>query len=129
MKSLVNWPSNDHHKLPEYNGSEKDVFKVICDYFTGSSGPLTLFSMYNAFVEAFIRAEAHDVQVHQSRDLADDDDDCSLSSRDSVHSLVMKMASPMPCQLKKSSFSTLPQGPEALSRYRIFIFPESLDQN
>ena len=95
MKSLVNWPGNDNHKLPEYSGSEKDVFKVICDYFTNASGPLTTFSLYNLLVEAFVRVEACDIHFRKSKEQTDEEDDSySLSSRGSVQSLVMKMASP-----------------------------------
>ncbi len=104
MKSLVNWPSSDQHKLPEYSGSEKDVFKVICDYFTGASAPLTLFSLYGVLVEALIRAETYDAQIAQLNDEAPDDVEeaaASLSSLDSARSLVMKMASPLPCPPKR----------------------------
>lgn len=95
MKSLVNWPCSENHKLPEYSGSEKDVFKVICDYFTNASGPLTTFSLYNLLVEAFIRVEACDIHYRKSREQKEEEDDSySLSSRGSVQSLVMKMASP-----------------------------------
>ncbi len=98
MKSLVNWPSNENHKLPEYQGSEKDVFKVICDYFTNASSPLSTFSLYNILVEAFIRSEAADLKFRKSKEPTEDDeeDGFSLGSRDSVRSLVIQMASPMP---------------------------------
>ena len=96
MKSLVNWPSGENHKLPEYRGSEKDVFKVICDYFTNASSPLTTFHLYNTLVEAFVRAEASDLHFRRSKDQSEDDEDgFSLSSRGSIQSLVMKMASPV----------------------------------
>ena len=94
MKSLVNWPSNEKHKLPEYSGSEKDVFKVICDYFTNTSSPLTTFSLYNLLVEAFIRAEATDVKFRKAQEQSEDNEEEALKG--SVQSLVMKMASPAP---------------------------------
>lgn len=97
MKSLVNWPSNEKHKLPEYHGSEKDVFKVICDYFTNASSPLSTFSLYNILVEAFIRSEAADLNFRKSIELTgnDDEDGFSLHSRDSARNLVLEMASPI----------------------------------
>ena len=97
MKSLVNWPSNEKHKLPEYHGSEKDVFKVICDYFTNASSPLSTFSLYNILVEAFIRSEAADLTFRKSVELSgnEDEDELSLPSRDSVRNLVLEMASPV----------------------------------
>ncbi|XP_046650662.1 DEP domain-containing protein 1B-like isoform X3 [Daphnia pulicaria] len=96
MKSLVNWPSNEKHKLPEYHGSEKDVFKVICDYFTNASSPLSTFSLYNILVEAFIRSEAADLNFRKSIELTgnEDEDAFSLNSRDSARNLVLEMASP-----------------------------------
>ena len=97
MKSLVNWPANENHKLPDYRGSKRDVFKVICDYFTNASGPLTTFSLYNLLVEAFIRAEAADLQFRKAGSIKDEaeEEEETLSSRsNSVQSLVMKMASP-----------------------------------
>lgn len=96
MKSLVNWPSNENHKLPEYQGSEKDVFKVICDYFTNVTSPLSTFSLYNILVEAFIRSEAADLNFRKSKESSEGEEDgFSLCSRDSVRNLVMQMASPM----------------------------------
>ena len=96
MKSLVNWPSNENHKLPEYQGSEKDVFKVICDYFTNASSPLSTFTLYNILVEAFIRSEAADLNFRKSKEQTEEDeeDGFSLGSRDSVRSLVIQMATP-----------------------------------
>ncbi|XP_057374612.1 DEP domain-containing protein 1B-like isoform X2 [Daphnia carinata] len=97
MKSLVNWPSNENHKLPEYQGSEKDVFKVICDYFTNASTPLSTFYLYNILVEAFIRSEAADLTFRKPNEPSDDreDDAFSLHSRDSARGLVLEMASPI----------------------------------
>lgn len=111
MKSLVNWPASNNHKLPEYSGSEKDVFKVICDYFTNTSGPLTTFSMYNILIESFIRAEAYDAQFRNNRNDNNDEDACSFGSRDSVHSLVMKMASPVRRPNIKNQAATLETNP------------------
>lgn len=128
MKSLVNWPANENHKLPDYRGSERDVFQVICDYFTNASGPLTTFSLYNLLVEAFIRAEAADLQFRQANkdpvtDNAENEGDgdgsssgstSTLSSRSSsVQSLVMKMASPA---VRKTSTPLNQPGPHP-SRY------------
>lgn len=128
MKSLVNWPSNENHKLPDYSGSERDVFKVICDYFTNASGPLATFALYNLLVEAFIRAEAADLQFRQQQPAAVEETDeaqqedlrssCStLSSRSSsVRSLVMKMASPAIIQRGGKKTST-PIGQDSSSDY------------
>lgn len=97
MKSLVNWPANENHKLPEYQGSEKDVFKVICDYFTNASSPLSTFYLYNILVEAFIRSEAADLTFRKPNEPSEDreDDAFSLHSRDSARGLVLEMASPI----------------------------------
>ena len=110
MKSLVNWPSNEDHKLPQYQGSEKDVFKVICDYFTNVSSPLTTFPLYNIFVEAFIRSESTDLTFRKASDSTESEKVHSV--RDSVQNLMIAMASPAcrnmstpiySCRLEKDS--------------------------
>lgn len=93
MKSLVNWPSNENHKLPEYQGSEKDVFKVICDYFTNVSSPLSTFSLYNILVEAFIRSEATDLSFQKSKESFESNEDGTNPKldRDSLQSKELVM--------------------------------------
>ena len=66
MKSLVNWPSNNNQKIPDYEKSEIDVFKVITDYFTKTSSPLATFFLYTLLQETFIRAEAADLEFRKS---------------------------------------------------------------
>lgn len=66
MKSLVNWPSNNSQKIPDYEKSEIDVFKVITDYFTKTSSPLSTFFLYTLLQETFIRAEAADLEFRKS---------------------------------------------------------------
>lgn len=67
MKSLVNWPSNNNQKIPAYENSEIDVFKVITDYFTKASSPLSTFVLYPLLSESFIRAEAADLGFRKER--------------------------------------------------------------
>ncbi|GAB6022115.1 DEP domain containing [Chamberlinius hualienensis] len=57
MKCLAVWPTacGDESCLPQYEGFEKDVFRVIEDYFKGLDEPLTTFSMYKPLVSVFER--------------------------------------------------------------------------
>jgi hypothetical protein len=121
MKSLVNWPSNEKHKLPEYHGSEKDVFKVICDYFTNASSPLSTFSLYNILVEAFIRSEAADLTFRKSIELngIENEDGFSLHSRDSARNLVLEMASPIHHKTS-TPIGSFWQEKQRQSRYLVF---------
>lgn len=117
MKSLVNWPSNENHKLPEYQGSEKDVFKVICDYFTNSSSPLSTFTLYNVLVEAFVRSEAADLVFRKSKEkVSEDDGNLSVDSHDSVQSLVLKMSSPI-SRFTSTPFALQHHGKQQQLRY------------
>ncbi|XP_032780298.2 DEP domain-containing protein 1B isoform X1 [Daphnia magna] len=116
MKSLVNWPANENHKLPEYQGSEKDVFKVICDYFTNASSPLSTFYLYNILVEAFIRSEAADLTFRKPNEPSEDreDDAFSLHSRDSARGLVLEMASPIHQKTSTPIGTFLPENQDRL---------------
>ena len=64
MKCLANWPrqlrtvNGKESCLPSYPGFEQDVFNVVKDYFLSLSEPLTSFSLYDYFLDAWIKAEA-----------------------------------------------------------------------
>merc|ERR1719300_874906 len=64
MKCLANWPrqlktvSGKESNLPSYPGFEQDVFNVVKDYFLGLKEPLTTFSLYDYFLDAWVKAEA-----------------------------------------------------------------------
>eukprot|EP00092_Neocalanus_flemingeri_P034679 GFUD01037729.1.p1 GENE.GFUD01037729.1~~GFUD01037729.1.p1 ORF type:complete len:1081 (+),score=389.16 GFUD01037729.1:338-3244(+) len=64
MKCLANWPrqlrtvNGKESCLPSYPGFEQDVFNVVKDYFLGLKEPLTTFSLYDYFLDAWVKAEA-----------------------------------------------------------------------
>jgi len=64
MKCLANWPrqlrtvNGKESCLPSYPGFEQDVFNVVKDYFLGLKEPLTTFSLYDFFLDAWVKAEA-----------------------------------------------------------------------
>ena len=39
--------------LPSYSGFEKDVFRVVKDYFCGLTEPLMTFEMYEVILNVF----------------------------------------------------------------------------
>ena len=57
---------DDH--LPDYPGFQKDVFKVIKDYFDSQAEPLLTFNMYEAF--ANVVGECFDMCSGQIRKIA-----------------------------------------------------------
>ncbi|XP_013405001.1 DEP domain-containing protein 1B isoform X2 [Lingula anatina] len=57
MKCLAYWPNNKDDRLPDYPGFERDVFRVVQDYFIALEEPLLTFDMYDVFINVLSRAE------------------------------------------------------------------------
>lgn len=54
---LISGPDKVEENLPDYPGFERDVFKVVKDYFEGLDEPLLTFSMYEVFTNVFGKLE------------------------------------------------------------------------
>ncbi|KAG1676203.1 DEP domain-containing protein 1A [Nymphon striatum] len=59
MKCLIKWPSANGSSScqPNYPGFERDVFRVLVDYFNGFEKPLISYEFFHLFVTIFIRGE------------------------------------------------------------------------
>ncbi|XP_052243753.1 DEP domain-containing protein 1B-like isoform X4 [Dreissena polymorpha] len=53
MKCLAYWPDKTDENLPNYPGFEKDVFRVVKDYFCGLKEPLMTYNMYEVITNVF----------------------------------------------------------------------------
>ncbi|XP_052775128.1 DEP domain-containing protein 1A-like isoform X5 [Mya arenaria] len=53
MKCLAYWPDKTDDNLPNYPGFEKDVYRVVKDYFCGLREPLMTFNMYEVITNVF----------------------------------------------------------------------------
>ncbi|XP_065569132.1 DEP domain-containing protein 1B-like isoform X4 [Artemia franciscana] len=69
MKALTNWPNYEIPLMPNYEGSEIDVFKVITDYFCTCDEPLILPQLYKAFIASFNYIEVLERSMKHSRPL------------------------------------------------------------
>lgn len=49
----ISGPDKTDENLPNYPGFEKDVFRVVKDYFCGLSEPLMTFNMYEVITNVF----------------------------------------------------------------------------
>ncbi|XP_062582034.1 DEP domain-containing protein 1B-like [Saccostrea cucullata] len=56
MKCLAHWPQKVDD-LPSYPGFERDVFRVVKEYFCGLDEPLMTFEMYEVVLNVFIVAD------------------------------------------------------------------------
>ncbi|XP_052243752.1 DEP domain-containing protein 1B-like isoform X3 [Dreissena polymorpha] len=59
MKCLAYWPDKTDENLPNYPGFEKDVFRVVKDYFCGLKEPLMTYNMYEVITNVFVKATNH----------------------------------------------------------------------
>ncbi|CAH1773460.1 unnamed protein product [Owenia fusiformis] len=57
MKCLAQWPDRIEEGLPNYPGFERDVFKVVQDYFKNLQEPLVTFQLYDVFANILLRGE------------------------------------------------------------------------
>ncbi|CAN9500289.1 unnamed protein product [Ophioblennius macclurei] len=53
MKSLANWPKYDSAQ-PSYPGFERDVFKIVSDYFYSLQQPLLTYELYELFINVLV---------------------------------------------------------------------------
>ena len=49
----ISGPEKVDDNLPSYPGFEKDVFRVVKDYFCGLTEPLMTFEMYEVIINVF----------------------------------------------------------------------------
>lgn len=56
MKCLAHWPQKVDD-LPSYPGFERDVFRVVKEYFCGLDEPLMTYEMYEVILNVFIVAD------------------------------------------------------------------------
>ncbi|KAL5015876.1 hypothetical protein ScPMuIL_005465 [Solemya velum] len=54
MKCLARWPEKFDDKLPSYPGFEKDVFRVVKDYFYAQQEPLLTYDLFEVITNIFI---------------------------------------------------------------------------
>ena len=57
-------PNKVEDNLPDYPGFERDVFKVVKDYFEGLAEPLLTFSMYEVFTNVFGELKKREFQEY-----------------------------------------------------------------
>ncbi|XP_052775125.1 DEP domain-containing protein 1B-like isoform X2 [Mya arenaria] len=77
MKCLAYWPDKTDDNLPNYPGFEKDVYRVVKDYFCGLREPLMTFNMYEVITNVFVKASNDTKQPD-----VDDHKDSSADSPD-----------------------------------------------
>ncbi|XP_053393922.1 DEP domain-containing protein 1B-like isoform X2 [Mercenaria mercenaria] len=56
MKCLAYWPDKIDENLPNYPGFEKDVFRVVKDYFCELPEPLMTYNMYEVITNVFVKS-------------------------------------------------------------------------
>ncbi|RUS80958.1 hypothetical protein EGW08_011278, partial [Elysia chlorotica] len=74
MKCLAHWPEPREPGLPDYPGFEKDVFRVIRDYFLALDEPLVPYALYDTFTTVFVMCGHHESQQHVSYKEEDSDE-------------------------------------------------------
>ncbi|VDI58246.1 Hypothetical predicted protein [Mytilus galloprovincialis] len=97
MKCLAHWPEKVDDNLPSYPGFEKDVFRVVRDYFCGLSEPLLTYEMYEVILNVFVTAEGLiQEDCDNESDIPDEmysPNQRSISSFESVENLLMNLTS------------------------------------
>ncbi|KAL4236703.1 DEP domain-containing protein [Mactra antiquata] len=58
MKCLAYWPDKTDNNLPNYPGFEKDVFRVVKDYFCELPEPLMTYNMYEVITNVFVTSSS-----------------------------------------------------------------------
>ncbi|XP_045584516.1 DEP domain-containing protein 1A isoform X3 [Procambarus clarkii] len=63
MKCMAHWPNvvDTTCNIPNYPGVEKDVFKIVRDFFTNLVTPLIPYELYESFIRIYIGAEFLDI--------------------------------------------------------------------
>ncbi|XP_053647606.2 DEP domain-containing protein 1A isoform X2 [Cherax quadricarinatus] len=63
MKCMAHWPSigDTSCNIPNYPGVEKDVFKIVRDFFTNLVVPLIPYGLYEPFIRIYIGVEFLDI--------------------------------------------------------------------
>ncbi|XP_071120742.1 DEP domain-containing protein 1A-like isoform X2 [Mytilus edulis] len=97
MKCLAHWPEKVDDNLPSYPGFEKDVFRVVRDYFCGLSEPLLTYEMYEVILNVFVTAEGLiQEDCDNESDIPEEmhsPNQRSISSFESVENLLMDLTS------------------------------------
>ncbi|KAK3089623.1 hypothetical protein FSP39_005143 [Pinctada imbricata] len=95
MKCLAHWPHKVDDNLPSYPGFERDVFRVVKDYFCGLPEPLFTYEMYEVVINVFVAAEGKSYQRESQAQLYEDSPE-ALTSFESVENLMLDLTSTVP---------------------------------
>ncbi|XP_064605126.1 DEP domain-containing protein 1B-like isoform X2 [Liolophura sinensis] len=92
MRCLAHWPNKIDSLLPQYPGFEKDVFRVVCEYFQGLREPLLTFDMYEVITNVFVFTENRFIK-HSSPNTSEHilGTPSSISSFTSVENLMLNL--------------------------------------
>ncbi|KAJ8305958.1 hypothetical protein KUTeg_016503, partial [Tegillarca granosa] len=84
-------PEKVDDTLPKYPGFERDVFKVVKDYFCGLSEPLMTYEMYEVIINVYVKAQG--IYYHNSQQNVNENTSSpkSLSSFQSVENLLLDL--------------------------------------
>ncbi|XP_060083645.1 uncharacterized protein LOC132562884 [Ylistrum balloti] len=89
MRCLARWPERTDENLPTYQGFERDVYRVVKDYFCGMSEPLMTYEMYEVVTNVFVTAEG--TCYEQCSEDEDDTNPECLTSFESVENLMLDL--------------------------------------
>ncbi|GFR90022.1 DEP domain-containing protein 1A [Elysia marginata] len=80
MKCLAHWPEPAEPGLPNYPGFEKDVFRVIRDYFLALEEPLVPHQLYDVFTTVFVMCGHQEPQKQRSPYREEDSEEFTVPS-------------------------------------------------
>lgn len=89
MRCLARWPERTDDNLPTYQGFERDVYRVVKDYFCGMSEPLMTYEMYEVVTNVFVTAEG--TCYEQCSDDENNTNPECLTSFESVENLMLDL--------------------------------------
>ncbi|XP_071533389.1 uncharacterized protein [Panulirus ornatus] len=103
MKCLAHWPSlaDSSCNIPNYPGVEKDVFKIVRDFFTNLVTPLIPYELYESFIRIYIGAEFLDITYRSPKSIDSTSSSAGshngsyepdLNDNDSVDDLMLNMS-------------------------------------
>ncbi|XP_060555654.1 DEP domain-containing protein 1B-like isoform X2 [Ruditapes philippinarum] len=98
MKCLAYWPDKIDENLPNYPGFEKDVFRVVKEYFCELPEPLMTYNMYEVITNVFVTSSnLNQKKGHVSRGILPSNCEYSnstpklINAYKSVENLLMKL--------------------------------------
>ncbi|XP_064122053.1 DEP domain-containing protein 1A-like isoform X2 [Macrobrachium nipponense] len=104
MKCMAHWPNaaDATCNIPNYPGVERDVFKIVRDFFTNLVVPLVPCELYDAVIRLYIGAEFLDIACRSSSSDGKSSVTCkgnegsyihnNLEGSDSVENLILNMS-------------------------------------